>query len=147
MHRILIIEDDAAVRAAVELILDHEGYSVSVAPDGDAGLDALRSGTFDLVIVDIFMPGRGGLETISLIRQTSPNLPVIATSGASARAGVPGSANDVLGKAIQLGAACVIHKPFRPRDLLQAIERCLACGADGVAESASPNSPGDGVAT
>jgi len=137
MHRILIIEDDAAVRAAVELILDHEGYSVAVAADGEAGLDLLRSAAFDLVIVDIFMPGRGGLETISLIRQTSPNLPVIATSGAGARAGAPGAADDVLGKAVQLGASCVIHKPFRPRDLLQAIEQCLAggteSGADGIA--------------
>lgn len=145
MHRILIIEDDAAVRAALELILDHEGYSVAVAADGDAGLDLLRSDAFDLVIVDIFMPGRGGLETISEIRQTSPNLPVIATSGAAARAGAPGSANDVLGKAVQRGAACVIHKPFRPRDLLQAIERCLAGGTGDA--GASPNTRGDGVAT
>ena len=147
MTQILIIEDDAAVRAAVELILEHEGYSVSVAADGDAGLDLLRSAAFDLVIVDIFMPGRGGLETISEIRQTSPTLPVIATSGAAARAGVPGTGNDVLGKAMQLGAACVIHKPFRPRDLLQAIERGLAAGADGSTGSAEPNACGDGVAT
>ena len=137
MHRILIIEDDAAIRAAVELILDHEGYSVALAPDGDAGLDLLRSAAFDLVIVDIFMPGRGGLETIPLIREISPKLPVIATSGASARGSASGSTDDVLGKAIEFGAACVIHKPFRPRDLLQAIEQCLAggteSGADGIA--------------
>jgi CheY-like chemotaxis protein len=129
MQRILVIEDDPAIRAAVELILDHEGYSVALAPDGDAGLDLVRSAAFDLVIVDIFMPGRGGLETIGLIRQHAPNLPVVATSGLSARGDGSRSADDVLGQAISLGAACVLHKPFRPRDLLQTVERCLNGGA------------------
>jgi CheY-like chemotaxis protein len=129
MPRILVIEDDPAIRAAVELILDNEGYSVTPASDGDAGLALLRAETFDLAIVDIFMPGRSGLETISLIREHAPAMPVVATSGLSARGDGAHPADDVLGQALQRGASCIIHKPFRPRDLLQTVERCLDGGA------------------
>jgi CheY-like chemotaxis protein len=143
MHRILIIDDDAAVRSAIQLILDYEGYSVVAAADGFAGLDLLGSAVFDLAIVDIFMPGRDGLETIALIRQSAPDLPVIATSGAAVRADSSDSPDDVLGKATRLGAACVIHKPFRPRELLQAIKRCLP-QVEGETRNEVP-SPTDGA--
>jgi CheY-like chemotaxis protein len=127
MQRILVIEDDPAIRSAVELILDTEGYTVTAAADGDAGLALLRTGTFDLAIVDMFMPGRSGLETIGLIREYAPALPVIATSGLSAR-GDGSNGNDMLGRSVAAGATCVIHKPFRPKDLLQTIARCLDGG-------------------
>lgn len=129
MHRILFIDDDPAVSAAVQLVLEHEGYSVALAGGGEAGLELLSSSEFDLAIVDIFMPGLSGLETIAQIRQRRPNLPVIATSGTAARLDRPGSPADVLAQASELGTAAVINKPFRPRDLFATIERCLAGAA------------------
>ncbi len=126
MRRILLIDDDPAVSAAMQLILENEGYSVTLAGSGEEGLKLLASSEFDLAIVDMFMPGLGGLETIALIRQRTPSLPVIATSGTAPRAERPGSSVDVLARASELGTAAVINKPFRPRDLFATIERCLA---------------------
>jgi CheY-like chemotaxis protein len=126
MRRVLLIDDDPAVGAAVQLVLEHEGYAVSLAASGEAGLELLSAAEFDVAIVDMFMPGLGGLETISLIRRRAPALPVIATSGTTA--GV-GRGPDVLARATELGTAAVINKPFRPRDLFATIERCLGGGA------------------
>ena len=125
MHRILLIDDDAAVSAAMQLILEHDGYAVSCASGGEAGLALLAEKEFDLAIVDIFMPGLSGLDTIALIRERAPHLPVIAASGTAARADKSGAGVDVLAKATALGTSAVINKPFRPRDLIAVIERCL----------------------
>jgi len=81
----------------------------------------------------MFMPGLSGLDTIARIRARAPRLPVIATSGTAARVDRSGSAVDVLAKASALGTAAVINKPFRPRDLVATIERCLAQDADEAA--------------
>lgn len=128
MRRILLIDDDPSVSAAVQLILEHEGYSVTLAGSGEAGLALLSAAAFDLAMVDMFMPGLGGLETIARIRKHAPDLPVIATSGTAARLDRSGAAPDVLAQASQLGTAAVINKPFRPRDLFATIERCLGAG-------------------
>jgi CheY-like chemotaxis protein len=125
MQRILLIDDDDAVRSAISLILDQEDYVVTAAEDGHAGLRCVEEASFDLAIVDMFMPGLDGIETITAIRALAPTLPIIATSGAVARS-QGGGAADVLATATERGAAMVIHKPFRPRELLQAIAQCLA---------------------
>lgn len=128
MQRILLIDDDGAVRAAISLILEQEGYDVTAAEDGQAGIDLAKASTFDLAIVDMFMPGLDGIETIAAIRRLAPALPIIATSGAVARQN-GGDATDVLSTATERGASMVVHKPFRPRELLQAISACLAAAA------------------
>jgi CheY-like chemotaxis protein len=130
MQHILLIDDDDAVRSAISLILDQEGYEVTAAADGQAGLRLVEEASFDLAIVDMFMPGLDGIETISRIRALAPSLPIIATSGAVAKS-QGGVASDVLATATERGAALVVHKPFRPRELLQAIAQCLAA-AGGV---------------
>jgi CheY-like chemotaxis protein len=132
MPTILLIDDDAAVRSAISLILDQEDHVVSAAPDGEAGLEFARQRRFDLAIVDIFMPGLDGIETISRLHAMAPALPIIATSGAVAR-DPSGGTSDVLAAAMGKGASLVIHKPFRPRELLQAIAKCLAAGIPGAA--------------
>ena len=113
MPRILLIDDDAAVRSAISLILDQEGHAVIAAEDGQAGLDLARATNFDIAIVDMYMPGLDGLETIARLRAMVPTLPIIATSGAVGR-GPSGTSSDVLAAATERGAAMVIHKPFRP---------------------------------
>jgi CheY-like chemotaxis protein len=128
MARILVIDDDKAVRTAIKTLLDHEGYEVIVAEDGRSGIEAFESMAFDLVIVDIFMPGMDGLETIKLFKRRSPTVPIVAISGFLFRdSSVP--APDFLTMATKLGAAYSLHKPFRPRDLSEAVAGCLGRGS------------------
>src|SRR3981081_2218062 len=61
MHRILVIDDDRSVGMAIKTMLDHDGYEVLLAHDGRTGIAAIEPGRFDIVIVDIFMPGMDGL--------------------------------------------------------------------------------------
>jgi CheY-like chemotaxis protein len=133
MQRILLIDDDDAVRAAISLILDQEGYEVTAAEDGHVGLRLVTETSFDLAIVDMFMPGLDGIETIAALRAVLPSLPIIATSGAVARSQGGGSSN-VLAVATERGAAMVVHKPFRPHELLQAVAACLTA-SDTAADS------------
>src|SRR5262245_33120302 len=125
MRHILVIDDDKAVRPAVKIVLEHDGFDVTVAEDGHSGLAALATQLYDLIIVDIFMPGMDGLETIRRIRQRAPLVPLIAISGFLFRdSAVP--APDFLTMATRLGAAGSLHKPFRPHELLAAVRFCLA---------------------
>ncbi len=124
MARILVIDDDNSVRTAIKTLLEHEGYEVVVATDGRSGLDAFETTAFDLLIVDIFMPGMDGLETIKHLKRRAPLVPIVAISGFMFRdSSVP--APDFLSMATKLGAAYSLHKPFRPRDLSEAVATCL----------------------
>jgi CheY-like chemotaxis protein len=125
MSRILVVDDDKAVRTAIQTILEHSGFDVVVAEDGRSAVDAVQEGKFDVVIVDIFMPGMDGLETIRVFNKHAPEVPVIAISGFMFRdSGNP--APNFLSMATKLGAAYSLAKPFRPKDLLRAVECCLA---------------------
>jgi len=124
MQRILVIDDDASVRTTITALLEHEGFEVFAAEDGRTGLEALDSTPFDAVIVDIFMSGMDGLETITALRRHAPTVPIIAMSGFMFRDSAT-PAPDFLAMATKLGAATSLHKPFRPRDLLAAVQECL----------------------
>jgi CheY-like chemotaxis protein len=124
MPRILVVDDDMSVRIATRTLLEYEGYEVVVADSGRSGIDAIASTMFDAVIVDIFMPGMDGLETIKAFNRHAPGVPVIAMSGFMFR-NSSAPAPDFLSMSTKLGAAYSLHKPFRPRDLLKAIEACL----------------------
>jgi CheY-like chemotaxis protein len=118
---ILLIDDDPLVAFTVERMLQGGGYEVVRAPDGDKGLKLLGSRNVDLVITDIIMPVKEGIETIREIREHHPKLPVIAVSG-----GGHGSGGNYLRMAQALGATEVLAKPFDQDDLLAAVARCLA---------------------
>jgi DNA-binding response OmpR family regulator len=124
MRRILVIDDDRSVRTAIKTLLEHERFEVVATEDGRAGLEALESTPFDVVIVDIFMPGMDGLETITAFHRRAPRVPIIAMSGFMFRDSAE-PAPDFLSMATKLGAACSLHKPFRPRDLIAAVRACL----------------------
>jgi CheY-like chemotaxis protein len=129
MPRILVIDDDQAVRTAISLVLEREGFEVEIAENGHAGIAAMAKAGFDIVIVDLFMPGMDGLETIKAFNETAPTVPIIAMSGIMARH-ASDTAPDFLRMATTFGAVQSLSKPFRPNDLLQAVEKCLSARSE-----------------
>lgn len=125
MTRLLLIDDDEAVREATEMLLTAKGYDVVAAPNGMAGVEAVKVGVFDLAIVDLFMPDMDGLETTKALRQHAPALPVIAVSGFMLGGDRLLEMPNFDAMANEAGAMSTLYKPFRPDALLQAIETAL----------------------
>ncbi|HYZ39253.1 MAG TPA: response regulator [Stellaceae bacterium] len=120
MQKILIIDDDSLVRDTLLRILQRKGYEVLVAADGRHGVQTYRRENPDLVITDLIMPEKEGLETIREIRSTRSDAKIIAISG-GARLGNM----DYLEMAGKLGASEIIAKPFDPSELITLVSRCL----------------------
>src|SRR5579871_3808136 len=74
---ILVIDDEAAIRESLEVLLTLEGYQVRMASDGEQGLRILELENFDLVLLDLALPGQSGLELLPQIKERQPELPVI----------------------------------------------------------------------
>jgi CheY-like chemotaxis protein len=131
LARILIIDDDPGVQSTIRLLLEREGHSVAVANDGREGLAAFTTEQFDLLFLDVFMPGMDGLETMRLIHRKQPKMPIIVISG---RPLAPDLAPepDYLGMATKLGAVCSLPKPFKPATLLATVASCLAAATPPV---------------
>src|SRR5437899_11642761 len=106
MARVLIIDDDVTLRQALTKHLEHAGHEVRQAADGTAGVRAYERHAADLVIVDIFMPGQGGLQTIGRLRQEWLGVNILAMSGAKSAGAV-----DVAGHATSLGADGSLPNP------------------------------------
>jgi CheY-like chemotaxis protein len=124
MPRILVVDDDVSVRAATRTLLEREGYEVVCADTRRTGIEAIATTPFNAVIVDIFMPDMDGLQTIKAFNRRAPGVPIIAMSGFMFRdSSAP--APDFLSMSTKLGAAYSVRKPFRPLDLLRALEACL----------------------
>jgi CheY-like chemotaxis protein len=128
MARIEVIDDDQAIRTTIKLLLEREGHDVVLAEDGRKGIEQFRTGQFDLLIVDIFMPGMDGLETIRSIHQMQPDIPIIVISGYSFRSALE-SVPDFLDMAMKFGAVSSLQKPFRPSQLVSAVTACLQRGS------------------
>jgi CheY-like chemotaxis protein len=125
MPRVLVVDDDPMVCTAIEIYLERHNFQVTIADGGESGLRALDGNTFDLMIVDIFMPHMRGFESIRIFHERAPAIPLIAMSGyAFAHLNTP--APDFLKMALELGATCCLRKPFTPVALLGVISECLA---------------------
>ncbi len=116
--RVLIVDDDAAIRTVAKRILVNGGFGVSEASDGAEALSLLHKATepIHLVVSDIVMPRLNGVELLEHLSITFPKLPVILMTGYSAA--------DIFEKGIATPCA-VLHKPFLPELLLAEVRRCL----------------------
>jgi DNA-binding NtrC family response regulator len=120
MRRVLVIDDDANIGAAIQAILASENFETKLAFRAHSGIHALELSDFDIVVVDIFMPGMDGLDTIERIKQQAPNIPIVAMTGFRFRASM-----DFLGQAMQRGATSSVRKPFTPQQFINAINTSL----------------------
>jgi CheY-like chemotaxis protein len=127
MRRILIIDDQLQVRTAISVALRAKGFEVVAAENGRAGLRAFKASTFDLAIVDIFMPEMDGVKLIKALRERNPHLPVIAVSGVHLRDSDQ-TALDLFPLAPDLSRIVCLQKPFGPVELMRAI--ATATGAE-----------------
>jgi DNA-binding response OmpR family regulator len=120
MSRILVIDDNEIVRDTLRLILTGAGHQVALAHDGNAGLKAFDELAPDLVITDILMPEKEGMETISDLRRLAARVPIIAISGGGRVGNM-----DFLAAARQFGADRTFTKPFEPDQVLAAVSELL----------------------
>ena len=120
MASILAIDDDAMVRGMLVATLSSAGHAVVDVDNARGGLQSIRASLPDLVITDIVMPGKDGIETIIELRRDFPKLPVIAMSGQSEFSPL------YLKMAKQLGAVKILKKPFSMDVLLRAVDEVLA---------------------
>lgn len=116
MKKILIIEDDRKIRRYLQLELEHEGYSVDTAPDGQEGIEKFKRGLFNIILLDLMMPKLSGEETCKVIRETS-DIPIIVLT-----------AKDQTLNKIQLldmGADDYLTKPFEIEELFARMRVAL----------------------
>jgi two-component system chemotaxis response regulator CheY len=118
---VLVIDDDPEIRAYVREILEAEGLEIREAKNGDAGIKAHRKSPADLILCDIFMPDKEGLETVRELHREFPSLKIVAMSGDS-----PWETSfNFLAMAKAFGAAATIEKPFTPKALVSTIQGVL----------------------
>jgi len=120
MARILLIDDDDSLRTALRLTLTHFGHTVIEARNGKEGMKLFSVAAVDLVVTDIVMPEKEGLEVLMELRTQKRPTKIIAISG-----GGRGNPVDYLHIAKQMGAAKVLEKPFSNEALLAAIDALL----------------------
>jgi DNA-binding response OmpR family regulator len=118
---ILLVDDDDGVRRFMHRTLTQAGYEVEDAANGELAVQAYRRRPSDLVITDIVMPDKEGLQTVRELRNLTPPAKIIAISG-----GGFGRAADYLEMAIMFGAARVLSKPFTSQELIEAVAAVLA---------------------
>ena len=120
--RILVVEDDNAIRQGMIDTLSLEGYTVFEAANGDDGMRSATSADVDLILLDLVMPGKSGLDILEEVRQTRPRLPVIILSAL-------GDEKDRIA-GLKLGADDYVVKPFSVNELVARIEAVLRRSAE-----------------
>lgn len=118
--RVMVIDDDPLVRETIRNILAMKKIEVVEACDGEEGLEIFARTPVPVVITDLLMPGKEGIETISELRRISPETKIVAISGG-------GATNNLtfLELARKMGATKTLSKPFRPKELIDIIEAVI----------------------
>jgi DNA-binding response OmpR family regulator len=120
MARILVMDDEVQIRTMLRQLLERSGYDVVDAPNGKVGMELHGEEPADLVIVDILMPSKDGIETIKELTRHFPEVKIIAISGGGV---LP--QQEYLAMAKGLGAMCALAKPIEREELLEAIRELL----------------------
>ncbi len=121
MAHILIVDDDELIRITLHTILERAGYETTMATNGQDGLAKFRACPADLIILDMILPEKGGIEALIEFRQAQPDVKIIAISG-----GVWGNEIDYLHTPKDLGANHCLAKPIGRDELLEVVGRLLA---------------------
>ena len=116
MTKILVVDDDPAIRDLLCKALERDGFTVDQAEDGDEGCRKFDQSPADLVVLDIMMPNKEGLETIMSLKKTDPAVKIIAMSG-----GGHSGMMDALPIAKKLGALVTLPKPIEITELLELV--------------------------
>jgi len=114
--RVLVVDDSADIRGMLQAQLEMEGFEVATAPDGARALALLGRQRTDLIITDLFMPDKDGIETILGIREKYPAVQIVAMSGWDSRQG-----SDYLKVAREIGAVRTVKKPFELTDIVKIV--------------------------
>lgn len=120
MASILVIDDEKLARFTLRKVLEQAGHKVVEAASGRDGIKFFQSQPYDLVITDIIMPDKEGIETITELKRHSQRTPIIAMSGGGRTGNL-----DFLKLALQRGADQTIAKPFTPDELLSIVSGLL----------------------
>ena len=115
--QILVVDDEKNICRTIQMVLQGEGYRVLTTSGGESCLDIIQREVIDLVLLDIYLPGMDGLETLKLLKQQAPDIEVIMISG-------HGTIEDAV-KAVKWGAYSFIEKPLEREKLLMVIEQSL----------------------
>jgi CheY-like chemotaxis protein len=118
MKKILIVDDEVLIREGLKITLELEGYLVEIAEDGREAVKIIESFRPDVIVTDIIMPEKDGIEVIINLRRTNRDIKIIAISG-----GGRISAKDHLRIASKLGANNILTKPFSAKELIAEIEK------------------------
>ena len=136
MARILLVEDEEQLRSMLKIVLEGAGHTVQEAGDGKEALESYVLHPADLMVTDIVMPNKEGIETILEFRRSHPELRIIAMSGGGRNSG-----QDYLKLAKSFGADYVLTKPFSNQAILDVVETVLASPPQDSANLQSSESP------
>ncbi|MGI5860981.1 MAG: response regulator [Myxococcales bacterium] len=114
---VLIVDDDAFVRTTLRDLLAETGFELSDARDGEEALESIKKNQPDLVLLDLFMPRKSGLEVLAEIQRLTPSTRVLVISSLDADA--------IVESALERGAVGFIAKPFHPIEILAAVGEAL----------------------
>lgn len=120
MAKILIIDDEKIIRDKVGMILKEDGHEVFTAKDGIEGINIIKNDIIELVIMDVIMPKKGGIETLMELQNITKNMKIIIITGK-----VSQESDAFVNLVKNFGASVVINKPFKREILLDAIHKLL----------------------
>lgn len=118
MKKILLIEDDSIIISILQFLLKKEGYEIHTAKDGNEGVEKIISAEPNLIITDIMMPYKSGLEITAFSKKNYPKIPIIIISSL-------GKEEQTVMEAFKLGVDDFVAKPFSPNELVLRVKRFL----------------------
>jgi YesN/AraC family two-component response regulator len=137
MNKVLIIEDDELVRSSLREVLESHDFSVLEAENGDVGIEMYKANEVDIIVTDIVMPAKDGLQVIQELKLEYPLAKIIAISGGIIE--YSNTANILLPIAENFGAEKILKKPYSNEELLEALRGVLEeLPEDGQLEESSP---------